>query len=128
VSTGGVKLRAVIAWMAGMLLAVSLPLAHVWKQQAHARVSRDLVKTARDRDALAAEVLLLETETRALRQYSRIESVARRRLGLIDPGPPVVIQPADRPLAVKDGDKDRDGDHGKGRDRIEAARWKGFPR
>lgn len=134
-SAGDIKLRAVIVWMAVMLAAVSLPLAHVWKQQAYVRLSRELAQTVKDRDALANEVLRLETETRGLRQYSRIEAVARRRLGLIDPGPPMVIQPAGQVLASREtrGDDAEDGSGQggnkvakEGGDGIQAARWKGL--
>jgi hypothetical protein len=112
--SGGVKLRTVTVWMAVMLSLASLALAHVWKQQTHARLSREIVKIGRERDALAATVLLLDTETRGLRQYSRLEAVARQRLGLIDPGPPIVIQPAGQIVAENGGAP------------IRAARWKGL--
>jgi cell division protein FtsL len=98
-SGGAVKLRAVFAWMALTLLVASLLLAQVWKQQAFVRLSRELIQAGRDRDALATEVLVLETETRALGQFSRLETVARERLGLINPGPPTVIQPEGQLLA-----------------------------
>jgi cell division protein FtsL len=98
-SGGTVKLRAVFAWIALMLLIVSLPLAQVWKQQTFVRLSRELIQAGRDRDALATDVLVLETETRALGQLSRLETVARERLGLINPGPPTVIQPEGQVLA-----------------------------
>jgi cell division protein FtsL len=101
-SSGAVKLRVVVAWIALMLVAASVPLAQVWKQQAYARLSRDLIEAGRERDRLATEVLLLETETRALGQLSRLEAFARDRLGLIDPGPPMVIQPEGQVLAAAD--------------------------
>ena len=98
-SGSAVKLRAVFGWMVLMLLIASLLLAQVWKQQAFVRLSRELIQAGRDRDALATEVLVLETETRALGQLSRLESFARDRLGLINPGPPTVIQPEGQVLA-----------------------------
>jgi cell division protein FtsL len=106
VSGGAVKLRAVFAWMALTLLVASLLLAQVWKQQAFVRLSRELVQAGRDRDALATEVLVLETETRALGQLSRLETVARERLGLINPGPPTVIQPEGQLLAQGSDDSE----------------------
>lgn len=116
-SRGGVKLRQVFGWMALMGFAAVLALAHVWKQNMHAGLSRELVKVTRERDALAAEVLLLETEARGLRHYSRLESVARNRLGLVKPGPATVIQPAGQTLAAA---SEAAGDT------IRAARWKGI--
>ncbi len=111
--SGAVKLRSVAGWILAMLAVASVALAHVWKQQSHVRLSRDLAVGARDRDALAAEVLLLETETRGLRQYSRIEAVAKARLGMINPGPPVMIRV---------GEPDPDGRSPE----VRAARWKGL--
>jgi cell division protein FtsL len=108
-SGGSVKLRAVLLWMGLMLAVVSLPLAQVWKQQAFVRLSRELVQAGKDRDALATEVLVLETETRALRQLSRLETFARERLGLIDPGPPMVIQPEGQVLADAGKPEDASG-------------------
>jgi cell division protein FtsL len=113
--SGDVKFRNVAGWMAVMLVAVSLALAYVWKQQEHARLSRELAKAGRDRDALVAEVLMLETEARGLRHYSRLEAVATARLGMVNPGPPVMI---------------RVGDEGDAQARagasVKAAGWKGF--
>lgn len=114
--SGGVKLRRVTGWIALMLCVASLALGHIWKQQAHARLAREIVAVGRERDKLASEVLLLDTETRGLRQYSRLEAVARDRLGLVDPGPPVMIHPAGHVLADAEA----------GGDRIPAARWRGF--
>jgi cell division protein FtsL len=109
-SGGAVKLRAVFGWIALMLLIVSLPLAQVWKQQTFVRLSRELIQSGRDRDALATDVLVLETETRALGQLSRLETVARDRLGLINPGPPTVIQPEGQVLAqAGEGSKENSG-------------------
>lgn len=118
-SGGGIKLRQVFAWMAVMGFLAVLALGHVWKQNTHAGLSRDLVKMARARDALAAEVLLLETEARALRHYSRLEAVARERLGLVKPGPAVVIQPAGQLVASAEQVSEA-------ADTIRSARWKGF--
>jgi cell division protein FtsL len=115
--SGDVKLRNVAGWMAVMLAAVSLALAHVWKQQEHARLSRELAKAGRGRDALAAEVLLLETETRGLRHYSRLEAVATARRGMVNPGPPVMIRV---------GEDVAGADAGARADGPKAARWKGF--
>jgi len=106
--SGAVKLRSVVAWIALMLVAATVPLAQVWKQQTYSRLSRDLIEAGRERDRIATEVLVLETETRALGQLSRLETFARERLGLVDPGPPVVIQPEGQVLASADsaGGKD----------------------
>ncbi len=108
-----VKLRSVAGWILMMLAVASVAMAHIWKQQSHVRLSRELASGAGARDALAAEVLLLETETRALRQYSRIEAVAKARLGMINPGPPVMIRVGE-PDSVP------------ARAELLAARWKGF--
>ena len=124
-SGGTVKLRAVFAWIALMLIIVAFPLAQVWKQQTFVRLSRELIQAGRDRDALATEVLVLETETRALGQLSRLETVARERLGLINPGPPTVIQPEGQVLAqVQDS-----GTSGSSGSSIQSAKfgfWKGL--
>jgi cell division protein FtsL len=129
----GVKLRRVLAWMGVMLCVALLALGHVRKQQVHASLSREVVKTSRERDALATEVLLMETETRGLRHYSRLESFARQRLGLLNPGPPVMILPGGQlqadvaGVAGKSGKADK-ADKASGGDPIRSARWKGFSR
>ena len=117
--SGGVKLRRVAAWIITMMLAASLAMAYVWKQQAHARLSRELAKAARDRDALAAEVLMLETEARGLRQYSRLESVATIRLGMVKPGPPVMIR-------IGEESENRVAAGTATETTVKAAGWKGF--
>lgn len=115
--SSGVKLRTVTVWMAVMLLGASMALAHIWKQQTHARLSREIVTMGRERDLLVAGVLMLDKETRGLRQFSRLETVARQRLGLVNPGPPIVIQPVGQVLAAGEG-------RGGARDFIPAARVK----
>lgn len=117
--SSGVKLRKVFVWIGVMLAVALVAVAHLAKQHLHSRLAREVLSASRERDALATEVLLLETETRGLRLYPRLEAVARERLGLVNPeGTPVVIQPAGQ--VVAEG-KSRD-------DGIRSARWKGFPR
>jgi cell division protein FtsL len=94
-SAPSVKLRALFAWMVLMPAFVSMPLAHVWSQQSYARMARELVRDGRERDRLNVEVVRLETETRGLRSLSRLEEAARGRLGMIHPGPPVLVHPGD---------------------------------
>ncbi len=120
-SGGVVKLRQVFAWIAITGFLAVLAMAHVWQQNTHAGLSRELVKTARERDVLAAEVLLLETQARSLRHYSRLETVARERLGLIKPGPAVVIQPAGQVVDSRDPDA-----MAPGATPLRMARWKGL--
>jgi cell division protein FtsL len=122
--SGTVKLRRVAGWVGLTGLAAVLAIGHVWKQNTHARFSRELVKISRERDALAAEVLLLDTEARGLRHFSRLETVARERLGLVKPGPAVVIQPAGQVVASAGEDGARDD--AAPADTIRSARWKGF--
>ncbi len=121
--SSGIKLRQVFVWIAVMGILALLALGQVWQKNTHAGLSRSLVKTARERDALAAEVLLLETQTRGLRQYSRLEDVARERLGLIKPGPAVVIQP-DGQLVAAAGPEEATAPEGSGSLRM--ARLKGL--
>jgi cell division protein FtsB len=128
--SGAVKLRRVAVWVGVTGLLAVLAIAHVWKQNTHARYSRELVKMARERDVLAAEVLLLDTETRGLRHFSRLETVARERLGLVKPGPAVVIQPAGQVVAssaegVENGAGATAAAPANG-DTIRSARWKGL--
>lgn len=121
---GVVKLRQVFAWVAVTGFLAVLALAHVWQQNTHAGLSRELVKTARERDVLAAEVLLLETQTRGLRHYSRLETVARERLGLIKTGPATVIQPSGQVVAAIDPDvQTPENAHNAP---VRMARWKGM--
>jgi cell division protein FtsL len=117
--SGDVKFRNVATWMAVMLVTVSLALAYVWKQQEHARLSRELAKAGRDRDALAAEVLMLETEARGLRHYSRLEAVATTRLGMVNPGPPVMIRVGEGADAQARATTSANAS-------VKAASWKGF--
>ena len=125
-----VKLRQVFMWIAVTGFLAVLALAHVWQQNTHAGLSRDLVTTARARDVLVAEVLLLETQTRGLRHYSRLETLARERLGLVKPGPAIVIQPQGQVVAavevVEGVDNGEDAAGTRGATPIRSARWKGL--
>ena len=112
-----IRLRTVTGWMAVMLVLAGVAVAHVKKQHAHATLSREVAQTARMRDALVAEVLLLETETRGLRRYARIEAVARERLGMVNPGVTVALQRGGQVVAVNSRLRP---------DSIRQARWRGF--
>jgi type II secretory pathway component PulJ len=85
--------------MAVIFLSASLLLGMVWKQHAYVRFSRDLHAGEKRHASLHNAVLLLETEVRALRQPSRLETLARDRFGLIHPGPPLLVQPDGQILA-----------------------------
>ncbi len=87
-----VKLRAVIAWMALVLLGAMSLLCLVWKQHEYARLARALDEGEKQRTQLQSGLMLLETEVRALRQPARLEAMARGRFGLIDPGPPIAVR------------------------------------
>ena len=116
--SSGVKLRKVFGWMAVTFCVALAAVASLSKQHLHSRLSREVLTTSRERDALATEVLLLETETRGLRLYPRLEAVARERLGLVNPTEtPVVIQPEDQVVAERATPTDAP---------IRSARWKGF--
>lgn len=124
--SGAVKLRRVAVWVGVTGFLAVLAIGHVWKQNTHARFSRELVKVSRERDALAAEVLLLDTETRGLRHFSRLETLARDRLGLVKPGPAMVIQPAGQVVASRDVGAGAHEDSATTREPIRSARWKGL--
>ena len=89
----GFKFRSVVGWMALIFLSASFLLGMVWKQQAYARLARDLEVGERKRAGLHNAVLHLETKVRALRQPARLEALARDRFGLIHPGPPLMVLP-----------------------------------
>ncbi|HAO98756.1 MAG TPA: hypothetical protein DCQ83_01790 [Fibrobacteres bacterium] len=116
-SSKGFKLRLVIGWMVGVMLVISLPLGLVWKQYAYVNLSRDLLAAEKERGRLQNEVMLLETEVRALARPSRLESLARDRFGLVDPGPPILIQPEGQVLAGTSGSN--------GADTMNTASWRG---
>jgi cell division protein FtsL len=103
--------------MAMVMLVASLPLGMVWKQYAYVNLSRGLQTAERDRGRLQNEVLLLETEVRGLMRTSRLETLARDRFGLIDPGPPILVQPEGAVLAGAGGS---DGTM----DTLKAASWR----
>ncbi len=116
--SSGVKLRNVLGWMGVTFCVALVAVLHLSKQHLHSRLSREVLTSSRERDALATEVLLLETETRGLRLYPRLEAMARERLGLVNPTEtPIVIEPADQVVAERTV-KPEDG--------IRSARWKGF--
>ena len=95
----GFKLRSVFGWMMAVSVVAALLIGYVWKQYTYVSLSRALMAADRDQARLQNEVMLLETQVRGLRQPSRLEALARDHFGLIDPGPPVLIQPEGQILA-----------------------------
>ncbi len=94
-----VKLRTVIGWMLLVMTVSAFLLGVVWKQYTFVAESRALLRGEQDRERLQNAVMLLETQVRALRRPERLEKLARTRFGLIDPGPPVAVQPEGQVLA-----------------------------
>ena len=117
-SARGFKLRSVVTWMAMVMLVASLPLGMVWRRYAYVNLSRGLEAAEKDRARLQNEVTLLETQVRALKQPSRLETLARDRLGLVDPGTPIVVQIEGQVFASAGTLDGR-------RDSVEAASWRG---
>ncbi len=117
-SARGFKLRAVVSWMALVFLGASLLMGIVWKQYSYVNLSRALLKSDKDRARLQNEVMLLETQVRGLRQPSRLESLARDHFGLIDPGPPIDIQPEGQVLASSASSPEKTD--------LKISSWRGF--
>ena len=115
-----IQLRTVVAWMGLVILGASSLLGVVWKQHACARLSRALYHGDKERARLQSEVMLLETDVRALRQPARLETLGRERFGLVDPGPPVMVT-LERAPAAYGGARGTDAAAGN----VASARWGG---
>ena len=95
----GFRLRNIVALFLLVLMGASVLMAHVWKQNAYVRLSKESVKLGREGKALRDSIALLEMEAGDLRKLGRIELLAR------DPRPP-----ASRPLRGRPGYRVRIGD------------------
>lgn len=89
----GFKLRSIIALFFLVLMGASVLMAHVWKQNAYVRLSKEAVRLAREGKALRDTLALLELEAGELRNMARIEALARARFGLEYGAIPVLIYP-----------------------------------
>jgi hypothetical protein len=78
----GFRLRNIVALFLLVLMGASVLMAHVWKQNAYVRLSKESLKLARDHKALRDSIALLELEAGELRKLARIEGLARERFGL----------------------------------------------
>lgn len=89
----GFKLRSIIALFLLVLMGASVLMAHVWKQNAYVRLSKEAVKLAREGKALRDTLALLELEAGELRNMARIEALARARFGLEYGAIPILVYP-----------------------------------
>ncbi len=89
----GFRLRNIIALFLSVLLGASVLMAHVWKQNAYVRLSKESVKLVRERKALRDTLALLELEAGELRSPARLEALARGRFGLEYGSAPVLVYP-----------------------------------
>lgn len=78
----GFRLRNIVAIFLLVLMGASVLMAHVWKQNAYVRLSKEGLKLSRDQKSLRDSLALLEMEAGDLRKLARIESMARTRFGL----------------------------------------------
>lgn len=116
-SARGFRLRTLVLWMGMILILALLPLGMVWKQYTYVNLSRALLECKKDRGRLQNQAMLLKTQVRGLLQPSRLESLARDRFGLIDPGPPIEVQPPDQVIASREITGESEPDT------LKAARW-----
>ena len=87
----GLKLRKIVGLFALVLIAAGVMVAHVWKQNAFIRISREAVKLGQSEAHLRNEIALLELEIGELRRFSRIEALAKGRFGLEYAKAPVLV-------------------------------------
>ena len=90
----GFRLRNIVALFLFVLLGASVLVAHVWKQNAYVRLSKESARLAREHKALRDSIALLEMQAGELRKPARIEGLARARFGLEYGKHPVPVYPA----------------------------------
>lgn len=103
----GFRLRNIVALFLSVLLGASVLMAHVWKQNAYVRLSKESVRLDRERKALRDTLALLELEVGELRNPARLEALARGRFGLEYGIAPVLVYPGgegDGAVARRGGD------------------------
>lgn len=89
----GFRLRNIVALFLLVLMGASVLMAHVWKQNAYVRLSKESMRLARDGKVLRDGIALLEMEAGALKKLGRIEGLARDRFGLVYGNNPVLVYP-----------------------------------
>ena len=92
----GMRLRSVVGWMACAFLGAALLLAHVWRQNAYVRWSRDLFVADRHIDQVRNDIALLETEIDFLSRRSRLETIAREKFGMSESVSPIPVYADER--------------------------------
>lgn len=90
----GFRLRNIVALFLFVLLGASVLVAHVWKQNAYVRLSKESARLAREHKALRDSIALLEMQAGELREPARLERLARARFGLEYGRHPVPVYPA----------------------------------
>lgn len=111
----GFRLRNIVALFVLVLMGASVLMAHVWKQNAYVRLSKESVKLGRECKALRDTLALLEVEAGDLRKLARIEGLARERFGLEYGNTPVLVYPEEGD-AIAAGARDAAGTAGSGRE------------
>ena len=89
----GFRLRNIVALFLLVLMGASVLMAHVWKQNAYVRLSKESMRLAREEKSLRDGIALLEMEAGALKKLGRIEGLARDRFGLVYGNHPVLVYP-----------------------------------
>jgi cell division protein FtsL len=89
----GFRLRNIVALFLLVLMGASVLMAHVWKQNAYVRLSKEGLKLTREHKALRDSLALLEMEAGDLRKLARIEGMAKQRFGLEYGIPAVPVYP-----------------------------------
>lgn len=80
-------------------LAVSA-LALAWPHLEMVEIGYEVARLKKERDVMAQERRVLRVEIAALRQLDRVETIARKKLGMVFPRPDQVVYvmvPARRP-------------------------------
>ena len=72
------------------VIAVSA-LALVWPHLEMVKIGYEVARLKKERDVLIQESRVLRVEIAALRQLDRIETIARKKLGMVFPGPDQIV-------------------------------------
>ncbi|MFC1585178.1 septum formation initiator family protein [Fibrobacterota bacterium] len=87
----GAKLRNIVSWMLLVLAAAGIFIVHVWKQNQYVELTREHMAAKARLSRLKGDIANIQLDNKKLKDYKRLEELARKKFGFVYHGIPEFV-------------------------------------
>ena len=86
-----IRLRNIFGWMLLVLACAGIFTAQVWKQNQYVKLTRDYAASQAQLVKVKSDVASIQLHNKKLKDYKRLEKLARTKFGLVYTGIPEFV-------------------------------------